>query len=122
VLFAMSLLLSLTLVVLEPGWSRLLFALLSVMALAANVDTLLQIRAVVRVTRSTALLVNELVGTAAVIVIAILPWALGGLHPSRGDLTWAILLSFTTALLSVCALVLSAFDISRFEAAARADR
>jgi hypothetical protein len=119
VLFAISLLLSLTLVVLEPVWNRLLFALLSLILIATNVDTAIRIRAVARVTRSTALLINEVVGTAAVLVIVVIPWVLGGLHPNREDLTWAILLSFATAFLSVCALVLSAFDISRFEAAAR---
>lgn len=119
VLFAISLLLSLTLVVLELVWSRALFALLSLMLIAANVDTLLRIRDVSRATRSTALLLNEIVGTAAVVVIVSLPWILGALHPSREDLTWAVLLAFATAFLSVCALVLSAFDITRFEAAAR---
>jgi hypothetical protein len=118
VLFAISLLLSLTLVVLEPVWNTLLFALLSIILLAANVDTAIRIRAVARVTRSTALLVNEVVGTVGVGVIVVIPWILGGLHPTREDLTWAILLSFVSAFLSVCALVLSAFDIDRFEAAA----
>lgn len=122
VLFAISLLLSLTLVVLEPTWNRLLFVVLSLVLLAANVDTAIRIRAVTRVTRSTALLANEVVGTAGVLVIVVLPWALGGLRPTRDDLTWAILLSFAAAFLSVCALVLSAFDIGRFEAAAETKR
>ena len=118
VLFAISLLLSLTLVVLDPVWNTLLFAVLSIILLAANLDTAIRMRTVARVTRSTALLVNEVVGTVAVLVIVALPWILGGLHPTREDLTWAILLSFASAFLSVCVLVLSAFDISRFEAAA----
>jgi hypothetical protein len=122
VLFAISLMLSLTLVVLEPVWNTLLFAVLSLILLAANLDTAIRMRAVSRVTRSTALLVNEVVGTAAVLVIVVLPWALGGLHPTREDLTWAILLSFAAAFLSVCALMVSAFDISRFESAARQRR
>ena len=120
VLFAMSLLLSLTLVILEPVWSTVLFAVLSVMLIAANVDTAIRIRTVGRVTRSTPLVVNEVAGTVAVLVIVVLPWALGGLHPTREDLTWAILLSFAAAFLSVSALVLAAFDISRFEDVARA--
>lgn len=120
VLFAMSLLLSLTLVVLEPVLNTLLFALLSLTLVAANIDTAVRIRAVTRVTRSTALLANEIVGTMGVLAIVALPWILGGLHPTRGDLTWSILLSFAAAFISVCALVLSAFDISRFEETARA--
>jgi hypothetical protein len=120
VLFAMSLLLSLTLVILEPVLNTLLFALLSLTLVAANIDTAVRIRAVTRVTRSTALLANEIIGTMGVLAIVALPWILGGLHPTRGDLTWSILLSFAAAFISVCALVLSAFDISRFEETARA--
>jgi hypothetical protein len=118
VLFAMSLLLSLTLVVLEQVWNRLVFAILSVLLVAANVDTAMRIRSVTHVTRSIGLLANEIVGTVAVVGIVTIPWVLGGLRPSREDLTWAILLSFGAAFLSVCALVLSAFDISSFRASA----
>ena len=105
--------------VLEPVWNKLLFALLSLMLIAANLDTAIRIRAVARVSRSTALLVNEIVGTAVVFVIVVIPWILGGLHPTREDLTWAILLSFAAAFLSVCTLMVTAFDISRFESAAQ---
>jgi hypothetical protein len=38
--FAIPLLLSMTLVVMEPVWSQILFALLSVLLIAANVDSL----------------------------------------------------------------------------------
>jgi hypothetical protein len=41
--------------------------------------------------------------------------ALGGIDPTREDLTWAILLSFGAGFLSVSALVLSAFDVARHE-------
>jgi hypothetical protein len=117
VLYAIPLGLSFTLVVLEPAWTRVLFALLSLMLLAANLDTAVRIRGVAKVTRSTALLVNEVVGSVGVLVLVTIPWILGGLHPAREDLTWAILLSFATGFVSICALVLSVFDIARFEAA-----
>jgi hypothetical protein len=84
VLYALPLGLSLSLVALEPVWSRVLFALLSLLLLAANLDTAARIRAVARVTGSTALLVNELVGSAAVVVIVALPWSSGGsIRPGR---------------------------------------
>jgi hypothetical protein len=84
VLYALPLGLSLSLVALEPVWSRVLFALLSLLLLAANLDTAAHVRAVARVTGSTALLVNELVGTATVLVITALPWLLGGsIRPDR---------------------------------------
>jgi hypothetical protein len=63
VLYTIPLGLSLTLVALEPEWSRWLFALLSLVLIAANVDSAVRLQAVARVVRSTALLVNEAVGT-----------------------------------------------------------
>jgi hypothetical protein len=60
--------------VLELVWSRVLFALLCLMLLAANLGAAVRIRAVARVTGSTALLVNELVGSAAVLVTVAIPW------------------------------------------------
>lgn len=113
-LYALPLFLSLTLVVLGPVWNRLLFLLLSIMLVAANVDTFVRVRAVVRLTRSTLWLANEVVGSLAVVALVLVPWLLGGFHPTREDLTWAILLSFGAGFLSVSALVLSAFDTARF--------
>ena len=118
VLYALPLGLSLSLVALRPVWSRVLFALLGLMLLAANLDTAVRIRAVTRVTGSTALLVNELVGSAAVLVIVALPWVLGGLHPTREDLAWAILLAFAAGFASISALVQFVLDLARFEVGA----
>lgn len=115
VLLAMPLGLSLSLVALEPVWSRVLFGLLSLVLVATNVDTAVRIRSATRATGSIALLVNELLGSAAVVVIVVLPWVLGGLRPSREDLTWAVLLSFAAGFLSIGAMVLSAFDVGRLD-------
>jgi hypothetical protein len=116
VLYTLPLGLSLSLVALEPVWSRVLFGLLSLLLLAANLDTAARIRAVTRATGSTALLVNELVGTAGVLAIVALPWVLGGLHPTREDLTWAILLAFAVGFASISAMVLFVQDLAEFEA------
>jgi hypothetical protein len=115
VLYAIPLGLSLTLVAMEPVWSRVLFAVLSLMLIAANIDTALRIRSVAKVTGSIALLLNEIVGTLAVLVLIFIPWVLGGLHPTREDLTWAILLAFASGFISVAALVLSIFDAAGSE-------
>ena len=53
VLYAIPLGLSLTLVVLEPIWTRLLFVLLSLVLVAANLDTAARIRAFVKVAGSS---------------------------------------------------------------------
>ena len=114
-LYALPLGLSMTLVVLGPNWNRVLFALLSIMLVAANVDSFVRVRSVARVTGSTVLLVNEVLGTVAVVILVVTPWALGGLHPTREDLTWAILLSFAAGFLSVGAMVLSVLDTAVYE-------
>jgi hypothetical protein len=107
--------LSLTLVALETVWSRWLLLVLSIVLVGSNVDTIARVSTVVRDTGSTSLFVNEILGTVGVVGIVLVPWVLGGFHPTREDLTWAILLSFATGFLSICALVLSAFDIARFD-------
>jgi hypothetical protein len=110
ILYALPLFLSLTLVVLGPVWNRVIFLLLSLLLVAANVDTLARIGGFTKATRSTAFFLNELAGTTLVATLVVVPWALGGLHPTREDLTWAILLSFGAGFLSVSALVLSVFE------------
>jgi hypothetical protein len=116
VLFAIPLGLSLTLVVLEPVWSRVIFLVLSIMLVVANIDTAARMRSVRKFNRSTALFVNEIAGTVGVVVLVVIPWILGGLRPTREDLTWAILLAFAAGFLSISALVLSTFDTARTEA------
>jgi hypothetical protein len=92
-LYGMTLALSLSLVALEPIWARVFFAVLSLLLLAANIATSLRIRALAKLTRSTAVLVNDVVSSAGILALVAIPWVLGGLHPTREDLTWAILLS-----------------------------
>jgi uncharacterized YccA/Bax inhibitor family protein len=60
-------------------------------------------------------LVNEVLGTIGVVLIVLVPWILGGIDPSREDLTWAILIAFGTAFLSLATLLLSVFDIAMSE-------
>ena len=119
-LFAIPLGISLTLVVLEPVWSTVLFAFLSLVLIAANLDTAIRIQSVREVTGSVVLLVNEVVGTIGVVVIVVLPWVLGGLDPTREDLTWAILVAFATAFLSLATLLMSIFDLAPSRSSNRA--
>ena len=111
-LFAIPLGVSFTLVVLDQVWSTILFAFLSLVLVATNLDTALRVRSVREVTGSTILLINEVAGTVGVVVIVTLPWILGGTDPSREDLTWAILVAFATAFLSLVTLILSVFDLA----------
>jgi hypothetical protein len=109
IFFAIPLGLSLALVALEPFWARVLFVALSLLLLVANVDSAIRIRGIKEVTGSTALLVNEVIIDAMAVVIVAIPWVLGGLQPTREDLTWAILLAFLAGFLIIGAIVMSAF-------------
>jgi hypothetical protein len=111
-LFSIPLGVSLTLLVLEPVWSTVLFAVLSLLLVAANVDTALRIPSVHKETGSRVLQLNEIAGTIGVALLVVIPWILGGIDPSREDLTWAILIAFATAFLSLGTLVMSVFDLA----------
>jgi hypothetical protein len=116
IVFAIPIGLSLAFVALEPVWARLLFLVLSILLIVANVDSIVRVRGVARVTRSKALLLNEIVTTIMAALLIVLPWALGGFHPTRPDFVWAILLAFAAGFLSISATVISAFDVESAEA------
>jgi len=94
-----------------------LFLLLCVVLVAANVDTAKGVRDVREMTESSTLYLNEIAGTVGVVFLVALPWILGGLDPSREDLAWSILISFATAFVSVLALVMSVFDVAKAQRA-----
>ena len=121
--YAIPLFVSLTLVALPIGWSRLLFLILVLGLVVADVSTVTTVRTVRRATRLGLLTMMEVVGTAVVALMVILPLATGGLSPDREDLVPALLLSLAVAFLGTCVLVLTLFDISRLERseAARAE-
>lgn len=111
----------LSLIALESIWTRVFFAVLRLLLLAADVATSVRIRALAKLTRSTAVLVNDVVSSAGILALVAIPWVFGGLRPTKEHLAWAILLSLATGFLCTCTLVLSVFDISRMGAAARAE-
>ncbi len=106
---------SLTLVALPIVWSRLLYLTLLLALIAVNVTTVATVRAVRRVARLGLLVMVEVVGTAVVALMVILPLVAGGFSPEREDLVPAILLSLGIAFFGTCVLVLTLFDIARFE-------
>jgi hypothetical protein len=112
-LYAIPIGVPLTLIALDLAWSRLAFALLSIFLVAANVDTIRRLRRLPRDFASPLLIGTEVVGTAAVVVLVTVPWILGGFDPGREELTLAILVSFATGFLGICAIVLTAFDLAR---------
>lgn len=113
--YAIPLGVSLTLVALPIVWSQLLYLTLVVGLLVADVATVSTVRAAVRVTGIRLWGLIEIFGTAVVALMVILPLATGGLTPEREDFVPGILLSLGIAFLGTCVLVLTLFDIARFE-------
>ena len=112
---ALSLGVSLTLVVLPIGWSTALYAALIAMLVAADVKTVDAVRVCVRATGLHLLWVMEVAGTVLVVVMAVAPLSTGGLSPDREDLVPGLQLSLGIGFLSTCVLVLTLFDIARIE-------
>jgi enamine deaminase RidA (YjgF/YER057c/UK114 family) len=115
-LFALALFLSLALAALDLSWARALYVVLTLLVVVANVETALRVRSVRLPGQPRTLLLNEIVGTIGVVLIAVLPWVLGGWRPGREELTLAALLALGTAFVSVGAMALSAFDVARLDA------
>lgn len=113
--FAIPLGVSLTLVALPIAWSRLLYVVLVVGLIVVNISTVKTVRECVRVTGLRLLLLMEGVGTVVVVAMVTLPVVTGGLRPEREDFVPVILLSLGIGFLSTCVLVLTLFDIARFE-------
>lgn len=113
--FAIPLGVSLTLVAFPIVWSRLLYVALVVGLVVVDFSTVKAVRDCVRLTGLRLLVMMEVVGTAVVALMVILPLVAGGLRPEREDLVPAILLSLGIGFLSTCVLVLTLFDIARFE-------
>ena len=121
VLLAFPVLLSVSLVALDPPWSRGLFVVLSLVLIAANIDSARRIRPIARAAGMLALSINEALGTVGVVILVALPWLLGGLNPTREDLTWSILIAFLIGFLSFSSIVLTAFDLARTDSSETAE-
>lgn len=115
VAYAIPLAVSLTLVALPIVWSRLLFIVLVVVLVVENITTVSTVRGVLRVAPLPLLVLVEVVGSAAVAAMVIVPFVTGGLLPGREDLVPSLLISLGIAFLSTVVLVLTLFDIARFE-------
>lgn len=121
IVYSVPLAVSLTLVSLPIGWSRIVFWGLILALLAANVSTIGGLGPVMNATRSRLLLYNEIVGTAGVLTMVVVTLVLGGVLPSREELVPALLLGLGLGFLSTCVLVLTLFDIAEFERAGSTD-
>ena len=106
---------SLTLIALPFFWSQLVYWALVAGLIAVNVTTVSSVRAVQKEIGLSLLTMVEVVGTLAILAMIVLPFATGGLSQGQEDLVPGLLISLGIAFLGTCALVLSLFDIARFE-------
>ena len=113
--YAIPLAVALTLVALPLVWSQVLYWSLVIGLIIVNIRTVSTVREVQRQVGLSLLTMVEVVGTAAIAAMIILPLATGGLTPSQEDLVPGLLISMGIAFLGTCVLVISLFDIARFE-------
>lgn len=115
-LFAIPIFVSLSLVALNPGWTKVLFVVLSLGLIAVNIDFVVRVRTIGWSDLVLPLSITGVLGTIGSLLLVTLPWILGGFSPTREDFTWAILIAFLIGFISVGALVLAAFDLAHLEA------
>ncbi len=113
--FAAPVAVSLTLVALPIVWSVMLYYALVVALILADISTVATVRKVHREMGFRLLVMIEVVGTAVVILMIVLPLVTGGFDMQREDLVPGLLLSLGVAFLATWVLVLTLFDIARFE-------
>lgn len=113
--FVVPVVVSLTLVALPIGWSVVLYYGLVFALIVADIATVSTVRKLHQEMRLGLLVMIEVVGTAVVVLMIILPPVTGGLTMEREDLVPGLLLSLGVAILATWVLVLTLFDIARFE-------
>ncbi len=113
--YSVPLVIALTLLALPLIWSQILYWVLVIGLLVVHVRTLSTVREVQRDVGLSLLTMVEVVGSVAIAAMIILPLATGGIDPGQEDLVPGLLISMGIAFLGTCVLVLSLFDIARFE-------
>ncbi len=108
--YGLPLVVALTLAGVEPVWATGVFVVCATALVVATVDTT---RRVVRrgaTRRSPALAANEICTSLAVVVLAVLPWVLGGRAPSPSDFVPSLLLALAIGFTSTAAVIMAVFD------------
>lgn len=114
-LYTLVLGISLGLVVLEPLWFAVLYALIGLALVRAMGEWTLRyrdLRRVLPIPRD-----SPWIMWPAVIITLALPWVLGGWDPGREAMTWTLFLAGGLALASTAGLVLTSFDLARWDRA-----
>lgn len=108
--YSLPLFVALALVGAEPVWAAVAFVVFAAALVVATVDTTRRIVKRGATGRSPALAANEICTSLAVVVLAVLPWILGGWIPSPGDFVPSLLLALIIGFTSTAAVIMSVFD------------
>lgn len=110
--YALPLFVALTLAVFDPIWGALTFIGLSVIVLLSTVDTSRRMLTRRGSGESIGLVVNQWACTAAVAVLVVLPWIIGGWVPPATAFIPSIVLALVAAFASTVALIMKQFDLT----------
>jgi hypothetical protein len=101
---------TLALAAFEPIWGAAIFIALGTILVICTVDTGRRVLMGGGMGVSKALVVNQWVSTAAVVVVVALPWVLGGWVPPATAFVPSILIALAVGFASTAALIMTVFD------------
>ena len=94
----------------EPIWGTGVFIALGAVLVISTVDTGRKMLRGGRSGVSSALVVNQWVSTAAVVVMVVLPWVIGGWVPPATAFIPSILIALAVGFTCTAALIMTVFD------------
>jgi hypothetical protein len=108
--YSLPVMVPLALASMDPLWGTLVFIVLGAILVLASIDTGRRILMEGGSGMSRARVINEWLTSAAVVVIVVLPWVLGGWVPPPSAFVPSLLLALATGFTSTASLVMSQFD------------
>ena len=110
--YALPLFVALTLAIFDPIWGALIFIGLSIIVVMSTVDTSRRMLARGGSGHSIGLVVNQWACTAAIVVLVVLPWVIGGWVPPATAFIPSIVLALVAAFASTVALIMRQFELT----------
>jgi len=108
--YALPVLVPLTLAALDPIWGAATFIALSAILVMATVDTGRRIVKSGRMGVSRSLAVNQWVSTVGVLALVVLPWVIGGWLPPASAFVPSTIIAIAIGFTSTAALIMTQFD------------
>lgn len=115
--YSLPLFVALAMIGAAPVGAALTFFVLAAALVVATVDTTRRIVKKGATGRLPALAANEISTSLAVLVLAVLPWILGGWIPSRSDYVPSLLLALVIGFTSTATVIMAVFDAEKVSGA-----